>query len=458
MRVMCFSLPGRIQTRLATLVGPLLLTAAFSVSTGSREYWKLFALMTIVGLILDIGVYGWLIGYQPRWLTLCLAGVEFAVMKWIIEWPYPLEIRLRTRQALEFYLIAWLVIWITLQVVLPVLWPRWAEDGGEFRPARPRRSLPPASPLGNMAQRRRAYVMAFALLGLIALPWLAASIRIPTGAHFTGLLLMEPLHLRALAQATAAARDGEILSLAGVIGWIAREVRWPLVEIYFAVLGIAAFVWILGVAVCFRSSERRLSPAVGFGVLPVLLLPASWLMIVATLIWSTILVPRRAEGGRGVGAEVELSADCHWRSGKTDRPSFIRGRSWLRRLWNPLFRFPSAGNQFLNLLTLAALLAWLLAWARLPTAPLAYLDESEWQALTWLNQSVAPGTPVAAPPQWADWVVALGGHPIADTPEAAMLRIVTGVECAAAEAVFRHGGLCILKGLFAGAAASWEKP
>lgn len=154
---MCFTLIGRLHTRLATLAGPLLLSCMFVLFTGERDYFVLFGLMAWVGIALELGVYGWLIGFQPRWLTLLLAIPEFLLVKWIMEWPYPFELRLHTRQALELYLVAWILGWLTLQIILPLAWPRWIEDGGEFRLLRSKRYLLRPRFLGDLTQRRLLY-------------------------------------------------------------------------------------------------------------------------------------------------------------------------------------------------------------------------------------------------------------------------------------------------------------
>ncbi|HEY1016489.1 MAG TPA: hypothetical protein VGE07_27510, partial [Herpetosiphonaceae bacterium] len=148
---MCLTFAGRIQTRLLALVAPLLGAAGATAWTGNDDYGWLFAVMALVGLALDIVCYGWLIGFQPRWLFVVLAIAEFLIVKWIVEWPYPLELRLRTRQALLFFCWTWLAGWLTLQVALPWLAPRWADNGGELRRPPARRREPR---LGHARQRR----------------------------------------------------------------------------------------------------------------------------------------------------------------------------------------------------------------------------------------------------------------------------------------------------------------
>jgi hypothetical protein len=145
---MCFSFVGRIQTRLLSLIGPLLLLAAVSVAWADWGPLRMFALMGLLALALDAGLYRWLIDYQPRWLTIVLGGVEFllliGVMHTLVWRPFvwtPLDFYLVPAQAwradvtaaLTLYLPSWSLAWLTTHVVLPWIWPRWTEDSGELR-------------------------------------------------------------------------------------------------------------------------------------------------------------------------------------------------------------------------------------------------------------------------------------------------------------------------------------
>lgn len=130
---MCFTFIGRLHTRLALLVVPLLFTGMIVLLTGERAYFTLFGLMAVSGLALELGVYSWLIQYQPRWLTILLAVPEFLLVWWLMALFGPALAGVSNRQAIGLFAAAWLINWLTLQIVLPLLWPRWAEDSGEFR-------------------------------------------------------------------------------------------------------------------------------------------------------------------------------------------------------------------------------------------------------------------------------------------------------------------------------------
>lgn len=145
---MCFTLAGRIQTRLLSLVGPLLLLGGVALAQRDAGPLRMFALMALMALALDAGLYRWLIGYQPRWLTIALGAAEFVLLIGLMhgmEWrPFlrtPLDFyvypelawRADVRAALALYAPAWALAWLTTNALLPWLSPRWAEDGGELR-------------------------------------------------------------------------------------------------------------------------------------------------------------------------------------------------------------------------------------------------------------------------------------------------------------------------------------
>lgn len=215
---MCLTVSGRLQTRVVTLVGPLGLALCCAALFDNPAYLTLFGLMALIALFLDAGVYSWLIGFQPRWATLVLASMEFLIIKWVAELPYPLELRLRTVQMLQFFLGSWILIWLTLSIALPSVAPRWAEEGGEFILSRPR-----ADAIADPVWRRQAYLQALGLGMLVLAPWFMAMVRTPPGAIFTGLLIGAPLHLATMNEAVEAARAGYAHSVGGLVGVVARH-------------------------------------------------------------------------------------------------------------------------------------------------------------------------------------------------------------------------------------------
>ena len=124
---MCLTLPGRIQTRAITLISVLVLTLIFSGITGDLDYFGMFFWMVGVALGLDVFVYSKLIRFQPRWLTILFGFLEFIILVLIA----PRYVNMG--QMIGFYLSAWGLGWLTIEIILPLAWPRWVEDGGEFR-------------------------------------------------------------------------------------------------------------------------------------------------------------------------------------------------------------------------------------------------------------------------------------------------------------------------------------
>lgn len=400
---MCFTFAGRVQTRLMALVGPALLAGLLATIHRDPDYWKLFGVMAVVGLILDVGVYGWLITYQPRWVSVLLAVVEFLIVKWVVEWPYPLEIRLRTRQALMFYMPAWILSWATIQALLPTLFVRWAEDGGELVRLPLRLIRNAAARTSCQAGRRRSYLSAAALLALAASPWLAAALRTPPGQHFTGLLIAEGWHLDALTAATAAAHDTGAYTLVGLIGGVARALRWPPLGIYWMAWGAAAFAWLLGLWRLVAPRGRGGVLAITAGCLPILVLPAPWLFTLSLVVWLGALVPWQRYRQLATG---------------------------MRRL--------AAG------LSVLALGVWLFAWLRIPAAPLAYVSEADWQALAWLRQSAPAEQAVSAEAPLLWLVPALGGHPTSRIDVENNLRFAAGDDCDGGQVLFRNADVCVV--------------
>lgn len=400
---MCLTFAGRLQTRSITLLGALLACGLAALGTGERDYLTLFGLTAVVGIVLDLICYGWLIGYQPGWLSLLLGAFEFMGIKWIVEWPYPFELRLHTRQALCVYLVGWTLSWCILHAILPRFHPRWVEDGGElWRP----RVLPAQVRTGqwpDLGWRRRIFITALGLIAVTVAPWLAGAILAPVGWHFSGLLLIEPLQVAALAHAVQAAHGGPVGSPSAALGWIAAVGRWPVYPVYMAVWGLSSWGWWLGVQ--FRTYQARGSSRNGacWGALPVLLLPAPWLALAAAAIW-------------------------------------LRSLSPLCR-----YRFDAPRSHLATAVGAISLAVWLAAWLRLATGPTTYVIEPDWQALTWLSQREQPPVTVAAPAYLQELVHGLGGQIAVDMQAPARLQLADGDRCHGPSVVFRQANRCIVE-------------
>ena len=262
---MQFSRRGRLQTRLILLLIPGCLALGWTFSPYRDAYWKLFVLMSTVGLSLDMGVYVWLIGYQPRWATIALGVFEFFILKWLIEFPYPLEIHLRTKSALLFYITSWFSGWLLLHIALPYFFPKWREDGGVlWRPA-----------ADTVAHRRRSFLECLGLSMFLLLPWATAMINTQVDMQFTGLLLPRPIHHHDLAQ---------LVRGDGIFGRLPALLHIDVLDTYLLLRVIVTFAWLLCTS-AFAMQPR--SSRFIICLVPPLLLPLSglfWLLVCGTLI------------------------------------------------------------------------------------------------------------------------------------------------------------------------------
>ncbi|MCK9249181.1 MAG: hypothetical protein M0P31_09410 [Solirubrobacteraceae bacterium] len=131
---MCPSPFGRIQTRAATLLGPVILALilwALQVADAAPEgFLVLLGIYLLMGVALDTAFYPLVIRWQPPWLTFVLAVGEFVL---IFLLGKALEIGLTDLQAIVFYWVTWVIAIVTKIVVLPFVTLTYIEDGGEFR-------------------------------------------------------------------------------------------------------------------------------------------------------------------------------------------------------------------------------------------------------------------------------------------------------------------------------------
>lgn len=406
---MYFTFAGRLQTRLLSLIGPAAYLGALALAARDGSYMWMFALMALLGLALDAGVYGWLLGYQPRWLTLLLSGLEFALLLGALQALALPGQTVDGWRALGAYVPAWALAWLTMHVALPWAAPRWAEDGGELRP----------TGAGALAwrgpgeqERRRAFALSLGTLCVLALPWLVAE-GLRGERVFTGLLLLEPLHAAAIARVTDA---GGGLSLGAALGALARAAGWDPLGLYYLVWPAAAFALLLAAQAAMGGGRGLLAAALG--AVAALLLPATWLLAAAALVWGALLY-------RWSDSE---------RAGRTaERLSVLGAPAWRARLAWPVLAL--------------ALVLWGAAWARVPD-PACYLDEGRWRAAAWLRRFAPEGAVAVRAEEPAALLEALGGHPVvaADEPgKAVALRLETGQGCATLAARFWYDDVCLLE-------------
>jgi len=169
---MSFTLRGRLETRLAASLLPIV--AAGCVTLATHEWWplQLAALMLGVGLALDTAVYHRLLPYQPGWLAIVLGAAEFGAVLGLVR---TVGIEAPAAAAYGFFAGAWLITQVAVHAAFPVAVASYGEDGGE---------------LGRVGAGAAALVLA---LGASAggAAWAAQPpiVRLPAGVHEGPLLL-----------------------------------------------------------------------------------------------------------------------------------------------------------------------------------------------------------------------------------------------------------------------------
>lgn len=126
---MAYTLRGRLETRLAVAILPLI--AAAVLAAGLEAWWplELAGLMLAVGVALDVLVYHRLLPYQPGWVALPLGLLELAA---VMGLAVALDVDAPLAAALGFYAGSWLLAQGIGHAALPVVRLGYAEDGGEL--------------------------------------------------------------------------------------------------------------------------------------------------------------------------------------------------------------------------------------------------------------------------------------------------------------------------------------
>ncbi len=127
---MCPTVLGRIETRTVILLPGAILAAIVSILTGTEGFIVLIGVYLIMGVILDIGFYPYVIRWQPPWLTFVLAVGEFVIVYILGQ---VLKIGLQPIDAIWLYWVTWVLAVWTKIVILPLFSLSWIENGGEFR-------------------------------------------------------------------------------------------------------------------------------------------------------------------------------------------------------------------------------------------------------------------------------------------------------------------------------------
>jgi len=166
-----FTLRGRIESRLAAALAPLL--AACGLAAAVTEWWPLALAGTMigVGLVFEV-VLDRRLDYQPGWWSLPLAGAELGAIMGIV---YALGISAPLFVALAFFAGSWLLNVILLHAVFPYLRLSYGDEGGE---------------LGRAGVAIAVLVLAsLALFAGVALAMQPPTVRLSAGIHDGPLVL-----------------------------------------------------------------------------------------------------------------------------------------------------------------------------------------------------------------------------------------------------------------------------
>jgi Right handed beta helix region len=186
-----YTLRGRVETRLAAVLLPLLVAAVLAPIL--HKWWplELAGLMALIGLALDVLVYHRLLPYQPGWAAVPLGLVELGLTMAAALW---LDLGAPLRPALLFFALSWLLGQLLAHAALPLLHLTWPEDGGEL--GRAGAGLSAAAPV--------------ALLAVLGIAWAVEppTVRLEAGIH-QGPLVLD--HAQTLVGDPGAIVEGGIL-------------------------------------------------------------------------------------------------------------------------------------------------------------------------------------------------------------------------------------------------------
>jgi hypothetical protein len=190
---MSYTLRGRLETRVAVSLLPLL--AGCVVALAVTEWWpvKLAAIMIGVGVVLDVVLYHRLLPYQPGWVSIPIGLLELGLAMAVVRGVgigVPLDF------ALLFFAGAWLLGQLLVHAGLPLARLTFGEDGGE---------------LGRAGPATVAVVAAvFASAGGIAWATVPPTVHLSAGVHQGPLVLDHSQKL--VGDAGAVVRGGIVIT------------------------------------------------------------------------------------------------------------------------------------------------------------------------------------------------------------------------------------------------------
>ncbi len=194
---MSYTLRGRLESRLASLLPVLVGACVLGVLT--RQWWpvELAALMAAVGVALDANLYHRLLDYQPGWVAFPLGLLELAVLMVLVR---VIGIEAPLWPAVAVFASGWLVAQLLGHAGFPLLSLTYGEDGGELGAA------------GLLA----VVVVLVTLAGGAGLAWvrLPPTVHLAAGVHEGPLVITERQVLQGAPGAIV--RGGIVVQASGV--------------------------------------------------------------------------------------------------------------------------------------------------------------------------------------------------------------------------------------------------